>query len=221
MPVPKLIAGGRRFREGRYREQRDLFDRLARAGQKPHTLLVACCDSRVDPAILFDCDPGDLFVVRNVANLVPPCEEGGGYHGTSAAIEYAVTVLGVRNIVVLGHSACGGIQALLNGPPIDAGPMPYVTNWMSLAGEVRERVDAAGPCSGEERGAAGEQLGVRLSLRNLMTFPVIRERVERGALTLHGLHYDLHSGELKHYVPEGKEFVSVARDSSAGDKARE
>lgn len=212
MPIPDLIAGWQRFRSGRYQEQKRLFERVAREGQNPGTAMVACCDSRVDPAILFDCDPGELFIVRNVANLVPPCEEHGAYHGTSAALEFAVNVLAVDHIVVLGHSQCGGIQALLDGPPEAAGPMPFVSHWMELAAEARDRALAASLSHPHDRASYCEQLAIGLSMRNLLTFPAIKDRVARGALSLHGLHYDLRAGALSSLDPDAGRFIRIAGD---------
>jgi carbonic anhydrase len=212
MPIPELMAGWSRFRAGRYQQQRELFDRVAREGQKPNTAMVACCDSRVDPAILFDCDPGELFIVRNVANLVPPFEEVGAYHGTSAAIEFAVTMLAVEHIVVLGHSQCGGIRALLEGPPKISDPMPFLVAWMDLAKEARERTLAAAHAHPEAQEEYCEQLAIGLSLRNLLTFPAIRERVSARKLSLHGLHFDLHNGELSQLDAEQGRFLPVSVD---------
>ena len=195
MPIPELMAGWQRFRAGRFRDQHALFERLASSGQQPRIAMVACCDSRVDPAIVFDCDPGELFVVRNVANLVPPREEGGAYHGTSAALEYAIGVLGVRHVVVLGHSQCGGIRALLDGPP-PGQTLRFVTAWMGIAGAAREAAMLAEGLSEPERVTLCERLAIRLSLQNLATFAGIRERVARGVLQLHGWHFDLLDGVL-------------------------
>lgn len=214
MPIPELMAGWQRFRAGRYQDQRRLFERVAREGQQPSTMMVACCDSRVDPAILFDCDPGELFVVRNVANLVPPCEEVGDYgfptyHGTSAALEFAVEVLAVKHVVVLGHSQCGGIRTLLDGPPAAAGDMRFVVAWVGLADEARERALAASHGSSEERAEYCEQLAIGLSLRNLLTFPGVKRRVAAGELSLHGLHYDLRDGELSQLDPDKGRFERI------------
>lgn len=207
MPIPDLMAGWQRFRAGRFRDQRVLFERIAREGQRPRTAMVACCDSRVDPAIVFDCDPGDLFVVRNVANLVPPYEETGSYHGTSAALEYAVGVLGVRDIVVLGHSQCGGIRALVEGPPVGSEPMRFLTSWMSLAQEARAAAMTPPRLPAEERATLCERLAIRLSVRNLETFPAIRQRVEKGVLAVHGWHFDLHDGLLTVFDPTSNRFL--------------
>jgi carbonic anhydrase len=209
MPIPELMAGWRRFRAGRFRDQRPLFERLANSGQQPRIAMVACCDSRVDPAIVFDCDPGELFVVRNVANLVPPREEGGSYHGTSAALEYAIGVLGVRHVVVLGHSQCGGIQALLNGPP-PGQTLRFVTAWMGIAGQAREAAMLADGLAEPERARLCERLAIRLSLQNLATFTGIRDRVARGVLQLHGWHFDLLDGVLTGLDAATDRFLPLA-----------
>jgi carbonic anhydrase len=214
MPIPELMAGWQRFRAGRFRDQRALFERIAREGQRPNVAMVACCDSRVDPAIVFDCDPGDLFLVRNVANLVPPFEESGRYHGTSAALEFAVNVLGVRDIVVLGHSQCGGIRALLEGPQAHGQAMPFLSSWMDLAQEARTAATAAARLSLAERATLCERLAIRLSLRNLLTFPAIRERVQAGSLRLNGWHFDLVDGVLTVFDEAGNRFAPVDGDSA-------
>jgi len=214
MPIPQLMDGWKRFRAGRYQDQQKLFEQVAREGQQPHTLMVSCCDSRVDPAILFDCDPGELFVVRNVANLVPPCasardHDEPSYHGTSAAIEFAVTVLAVRHVVVLGHSQCGGMRALIEGVPEQFGPMPFLSAWIMLAEEARDRAMAASAADTGSCIEACGQLAIGMSLRNLMTYPVVKERVESGGLTLHGLHYSLLGGELSELDHEQGKFVKI------------
>lgn len=164
--------------------------------QTPQIAIVSCCDSRVDPGILFDVEPGDIFVIRNVANLEPPFETKGDYHGTSAALEFAVTCLQVKQVVVLGHANCGGIRALMeNDTSIKSDGFIY--SWMQLAAlakkEVLERIDLATP---EQRINACEKTAVSYSLRNLMSYPWIRDRVEAGGLDLVGCYYDLRSGEL-------------------------
>ena len=190
--MDKLIDGYRRFRATTWPGRRALFDRLATEGQSPRALVIACADSRVDPAMIFDAAPGELFVIRNVANLVPPYQPDSAYHGTSAALEFAVTGLQVPDIIVLGHAMCGGIQALLRGP--DAGPTDFIGGWMRIADAARERVLA---CTAVEAAQLPcEREAVRLSLTNLMTFPWIRDRVRAGRLRLHGGHFDIRSGIL-------------------------
>ena len=214
MAIPELLAGWQRFREGRFRDQQALFARLA-TGQQPRIAMVACCDSRVDPAIVFDCDPGELFIVRNVANLVPPREEGGSYHGTSAALEYAIGVLGVRHVVVLGHSQCGGIRALLDGPPRGL-PLRFTTAWMGIAQNARAAAMLATDLTPEARVALCERLAISLSLQNLETFSGIRDRVARGELYLHGLHVDLIDGVLTELDRATDRFVPIGTKGGPG-----
>ncbi len=197
-PIARLIEGFQRFRHKYFVEDRALFEQLSRRGQSPKVAVVACCDSRVDPAIVLDASPGDLFTIRNVANLVPPHEPEGTYHGTSAALEFAVRSLEVEHILVLGHAQCGGIRALMEGDLRPGGDEPYdfIGAWMSIAREARERVTADGTLSEPERRPACEKAAVEVSLENLMTFPWIQRRVEDGRLQLHGWYFDLESGEL-------------------------
>lgn len=192
--MDELIAGYRRFRAETWARERDRFQALAERGQRPRAMVVACSDSRVDPQMVFSAAPGELFVVRNVANLVPPYQPDAAYHGTSAALEFGVRVLGVERIVVLGHALCGGVRAMLEGMP--PGTEDFVAPWMGIAREARARALRCEPASDEARQEAGEQEMVRLSLENLMTFPWIREAVEAGRLRLHGGHFGIGSGKL-------------------------
>jgi len=206
MSTPQqLIEGFRRFRELHFAEDAELFQDLTQFGQTPKALVVACCDSRVDPALVLDCAPGDLFVIRNVANLVPPAENQGHYHGTSAALEFGVRNLTVPHIIVLGHAQCGGIHALLAGgvPKEDS----FIAEWMSLAEDARKQIDQefAG-ATDKLRHRACEQQAILISLNNLMTFSWIRERVEQGKLTLHGWYFDIVGGELLGYNATTSQF---------------
>ena len=170
-------------------------------------MVIACCDARVDPAIVLDCDPGDLFVVRNVANLVPPHETTGHYHGTSAALEFAVTCLKVEHVIVLGHAQCGGIRALLGDIRFEDGAGQFIQPWMTIAREASEQVRAQMPsASREAQACACEQAAVKVSLRNLLSFPFVQRRVGTGALTLHGWYFAMDSGELLHHDPESGAF---------------
>ncbi|MCI0754191.1 carbonic anhydrase [Teichococcus vastitatis] len=188
-----LFAGYQRFRAEVWPERRKLFEALARDGQSPRALVIACSDSRVDPAMVFNAAPGELFIVRNVANLVPPYKPDGDYHGTSAAIEFAVCVLEVPRIIVLGHAMCGGVRALLNGFP--DGTRDFVQPWMTgIAAEARRRTLACTPVEAEEAQAQCELETVKLSLRNLLTFPFVAERIASGSLTLHGGSFDIRTG---------------------------
>jgi len=186
-----LIAGYRRFREGYYVEHRKELESLA-DGQSPRIAVVSCCDSRVDPAIVFDASPGDLFVIRNVASLVPPCESEGQYHGTSAALEFAVTGLGVEHIVVLGHAQCGGVRALADHHASQSEPRSFIERWVAMAYPCLEATDDDSAATSTTAPLkALEQAAVRLSLENLQSFPWIAERLANGKLNLHGWYYDL------------------------------
>lgn len=202
--IAKLLAGFRRFQKNYFRGDTELFDQL-KEGQQPITLVIACSDSRVDPALLLDCAPGDLFVVRNVANLVPPYEPDAGYHGVSAALEYAVCSLKVPHIIVLGHSQCGGIESLMQASGDGAGE--FLGRWVNIAAPARDEVlESLASKPPEVRHRACEQAAILLSLDNLLTFPWVRQRAEQGDLLLHGWYFDLLRGELSSYEAESGEF---------------
>lgn len=191
----KLMTGYDRFRTGYFQENREQLEELAE-GQSPQIAMVSCCDSRVDPTILFDAEPGEIFVIRNVANLVPPFETEGNYHGTSAALEFAVTGLNVKQIVVLGHASCGGIRALMEHDTT-GDPDSFIDSWMRIAMPAKREVLARNDLDTlEQQAHACEKTAVHHSLRNLTTYSWIRSRVESGDLTLSGWHYDLRSCEI-------------------------
>lgn len=208
--IARLVAGYRRFRGGYYLAHREKLSALAHQGQSPRVCVVSCSDSRVDPSLILDCEPGELFVIRNVANLVPPCEAEGLYHGTSAAIEFAVCGLEVSHVIVFGHGHCGGIQALLEGKTSYAPSAGFVSAWMRIATVARacvlKRDDLSTP---QARARACEQASIQLSVQNLMTFPWISERVAQGSLRLHGWYYDLDHGDLLCLDPKTDRFTSV------------
>jgi len=205
--IDKLVEGYRRFWSGYYQDDRALFERLTRQGQSPKTLIIGCCDSRVDPAIVTDCEPGDLFIVRNVANLVPPLETSGSFHGTSAALEFGVRHLEVENIIVLGHAQCGGIRALMARKPDTSPSEGFIDSWMQVATHARNRVlSRMSGDTPEAQQRACEQEAILVSLDNLLTFPWILERVAQGKLTLHGWYFDLERGELLRFNPESHSF---------------
>lgn len=191
--MERLVEGYRLFRETFYSRNRALFDTLAREGQSPKAMIISCCDSRVDPGLIFSAEPGETFVLRNVANLVPPYAPARSLHGTSSAIEFAVRSLQVEHIVVLGHARCGGVKALLEG---SAGDSEFVGSWMAIASAARDRALAAEDASPEERQRLCEHETVKVSLTNLMSFPWIRERVTAGLLQLHGWYFDIEGGRL-------------------------
>ena len=191
-----LIDGYHRFREGDWQRQRERWERLAE-GQNPKVMVVACSDSRVDPTAIFDASPGEMFVVRNVANLVPPFELGGLRHGVSAALEFAVTQLGVREIIVLGHGQCGGVAASLSRrfehkAPGEGG---FIARWMEMLEPARDRI-AAELGQGPDAVHALELECVRVSLANLRTFPCIPPREADGSLKLIGAYFAIHDGVL-------------------------
>ncbi|MDQ3077719.1 MAG: carbonic anhydrase [Pseudomonadota bacterium] len=191
-----LLAGYRRFRETRYEAEKARWRELA-DGQSPRALVIACSDSRADPATIFDTAPGEIFVVRNVANLVPPFEGGGGRHGVSAALEFGVTQLGVAEVVVMGHERCGGIHAALTGKFRDAphGEGGFVANWMSQIDERAAEI-AASYGTGEDAARVLEEIAIRQSLANLRTFPFVAERERSGALKVLGCHFSIGEGQL-------------------------
>jgi len=193
-----LIEGYRRFRAGTWPAERERFEELSRFGQKPRALVIACSDSRTDPQMVFNAAPGELFVIRNVANIAPPYGPDEHPHGVSSAIEFAVRALKVRDIVVMGHAMCGGIQALLNGAPAEVSD--FVGQWVRIAEPARVHALQAPP---ERRQEACEHESVRLSLRNLMTFPWIKGPVEAAELKLHGCYFDIRSGVLERLGDDG------------------
>ena len=194
-----LVKGYHRFRSTGWPAQKDAFEKLAQSGQSPKTLVLACVDSRVDPAMIFDTAPGEVLTVRNVANLVPPYAPDSGHHSTSAALEFGVRVLEVNHLMVLGHGSCGGVKALLEGAPRQANE--FVAPWMSIAKTARLR--AMKQAAPEDRQQFCEHEVIRVSLENLMTFPWIAERVAAGKLQLHGAWFAIHSGLLLLRQPDG------------------
>src|SRR5829696_9098192 len=201
----RLLAGYRAFLDERLPRERARFEALAERGQSPEIMVIGCCDSRVSPEAIFDASPGELFVVRNVANLVPPYETQGQYHGTSAALEFAVQALRVKHIVVLGHARCGGIRAFADdSAPLSPGD--FIGRWMGLIAPAAEQL---GPRRGHlaDYVARLELAAIENSLRNLMTFPCVRILVERGKLHLHGAYFGVATGALLLRDPATGEFA--------------
>jgi len=200
--MDELIAGYRRFRAEQWPKERERFEHLS-SGQQPHTMVITCSDSRVDPSMIFGAAPGEMFIVRNVANLVPPYAPDAAYHGTSAALEFAVRALKVRHIVVLGHAQCGGVKALLEGTPPSVSD--FVGQWMQIATPARQRVMACcGHADDHTRQLACEHEVVKLSLENLQTFWWVRDAVKAGELRLHGCYFGIRTGELEVVGTDGK-----------------
>lgn len=204
-----MVKGYGRFREQSWVEQRERWEELGR-GQSPKVMVIACSDSRVDPMQIFDVAPGEIFAVRNVANLVPPYETTKGYHGVSAAIEFAVTQLEVPEVVVLGHGSCGGCAAALSGGFADAEPGAggFISDWVGLLDDARDKVKAQFGDSPEAK-TEMEHEAVRVSLRNLMTFPFVAERVEAGKLKLRGAYFAIADGVL-HIMDDDGTFKPAA-----------
>ncbi|EWY37637.1 carbonic anhydrase [Skermanella stibiiresistens SB22] len=193
--IDRLVAGFRAFRVSNFEHRPELYEQLVSQGQSPEVLMIACSDSRVDPALLLSARPGELFVVRNVANLIPPYQPDGQYHGTSAALEFAVRDLKVSHIVILGHSRCGGMEALRHTAMGGGSDREFIAQWVSIA-ESACRCAHPHDLSSPEGVRLMEHAALKVSLGNLMTFPWVRERVEAGNLELHGWWFDLEKGEL-------------------------
>ena len=203
---PHLLRGYRDFMSGRYASESDRYRKLAREGQTPETMVIACCDSRAAPETIFDCGPGELFVVRNVANLVPPYEPDDKHHATSAALEFAVQSLKVKHIVVLGHGRCGGIKAALDpsAPPLSPGD--FIGKWMGLVAPAAEAVSNNTMMTPGERQTALERISIRYSLANLRSFPCVSILEGKGKLSLHGAWFDISTGELWAMNPATGDF---------------
>jgi carbonic anhydrase len=205
--MEKLIEGIVKFRREDFESHRKLFKQL-KDGQKPHTLFITCSDSRVDPNLITGTLPGELFIIRNVANLVPPYRETSEYVATTSAIEYAVLILGVENIIVCGHSNCGGCATCLNLSNIVADTIPHTMKWLELAHTVRERVIAEIPENDPEaRAWMMEQVNVVEQLKHLMTFPYIRQKYISGQIKISGWHYIIETGEVYIYDSHAEEFL--------------
>jgi len=201
----RLIAGYRAFRDGRWKAEHDRYVALARDGQKPETLIIACSDSRADPATIFNASPGEFFVVRNIAAIVPPLEIDNSHHGTTAAIAFAVLVLNVRNILVLGHAQCGGIAAALDKSFGD--DVPFLRSWIDLLAPAVARADRK--ADEAVRHTALERDAVILSMERLMTYPFIAERVKKGELEINGARFGIADGKLELFDPKTKAFAAV------------
>jgi carbonic anhydrase len=200
----RLIEGYRVFHQTYFEQHRGMFDRLAQ-GQAPKAMVISCCDSRVDPGLIFNAEPGEIFTLRNIANLVPPYAPDDHYHGTSAAIEFAVRSLAVEHIVVLGHARCGGIAALLGEHEGD-----FIGPWMRMAEPARRHVlSIAADRPPEVRQRLCEHETLKISLENLRSFPWIRERVQAGQLTLHAWYFDIEQGLLQALDQESGQLRSL------------
>ena len=208
----RLADGYRSFLGGRFASERSRYEMLAEAGQRPEIMVIGCVDSRVSPEVIFDAAPGELLVVRNVANLVPPYEpDRDSQHGTSAALEFGVQALRVKHIVVLGHAHCGGIRAFADEQePLSPGD--FIGKWMSQIAPAAEGLGPRDKINGQDYLRRLEFASVELSLRNLMTFPCVRILVERGKLALHGAYFGVATGHLLVRDPETGRFEPVSEE---------
>lgn len=205
-----FLKGFRRFQHHYFDRNPELFDRLFKEGQRPRALMVACCDSRCDPGVLTDSEPGDMFVVRNVANLVPPYIQATSYAGTTSAIAFAICNLGVEHVIVMGHAKCGGIRALMEDKPPASDEEQLITKWLGIAADARQQVLKALPGKSQEiQTRACEQASILKSLENLMSYPWISRRVKDGKLALHGWYFDMENGTLMQYDSDAGEFREI------------
>ncbi len=211
--ILKLVAGFRRFREKYFSGEDALYQRLLASGQSPKTLIIGCSDSRVDPAMISGASPGDIFVVRNVANLVPPFEgdEAKGLHGISASIEFAVMNLRVENIVILGHRQCGGIRALMSGT--SQKDSVFIGRWMEIIGSAREVVlKKHAALDFEKQCKECEMEAIKVSLNNLRSFPFVADAIRNRGLSVFGIYFDLEQGQLFELDNQSNEFVQIEVD---------
>ncbi|MBO1114458.1 carbonic anhydrase [Bordetella petrii] len=207
--LERFISGFQRFQQHYFDDAPALFRDLSR-GQNPGTLLIGCCDSRVDPALLLGCDPGDIFTVRNVANLVPLAEDDGGQQGVLAAIQFAVEQLQVGRIIVLGHGQCGGIRALMEQRLDGHAHDDYIGRWVNIAEPARAQILRQMPhASPAEQRRACEQASILISLRNLESFACVQRQLARGAISLHGWYFDLEAGALLAYSSRADAFLPL------------
>jgi carbonic anhydrase len=206
----RLIDGYNAFSAGRLQKERDRFRELAEAGQTPQVMVIGCCDSRVSPEVIFDARPGELFVVRNVANIVPPYAPDGQAHGVSAALEFGVAALKVQHIVVLGHAHCGGVKAYAeDAEPLSPGD--FIGKWMKLMAPAADKVGPRGAQSASDYLSRLEQANIVNSLDNLLTFPRLRKRIERGQVALHGAYFGIASGDLSVLNRASGKFEPIGR----------
>jgi carbonic anhydrase len=206
--MEKLFKGVARFREDDFEAHKELFQSLGRT-QKPHTLFIGCADSRVVPDLITRTMPGELFTVRNIANIVPPYRETQEYAGTTSSVEYAVLSLGVENIVVCGHSNCGGCAAM-NQSPEDLAHLPNVRRWLEISSEVRKRVDRQMDVEcPEKREWLTEQINILVQMRNLLTYPYVRKRYQQGLLNIYGWYYIIETGEIFNFNDQNETFELV------------
>lgn len=213
--MQQLLDGVHRFRQEEFGKYQAMFRRLSREGQKPHTLFITCADSRVLAELITQSNPGDLFVIKNVGNIIPPADSPGEFNSTAAGIEFAVEVLGVTDIVVCGHSHCGAMAALMSE---EKPGLRHLHNWVRLAAPVRALIESnyAHLKSPDARMRALEQENILFSIEQLHTYECVRRRLAEGSLRLHAWFFKIATGELLSYQPEQKQFVSMTRPKAEG-----
>ncbi len=206
--IHQLIAGSKKFQNTAFKKHQEKFEKLAQEGQSPKVLFIGCCDSRVLPNLITNTGPGDLFVVRNIGNFVAPYNPDEDFHSTAAAIEYAVSILEVDDIIVCGHSQCGAIAALYKSEKLEDKALTHVKKWLALGAPAKSLVEEqAGDATLSDKKTMTEEISVLFQLENLMTYPAVRKRVQEGSLLLNGWHYDIESGEIFVYDEEKEEFL--------------
>lgn len=212
--MEKLIAGLHKFRQDQLGGYQELFHRLSNEGQNPHTLFITCSDSRVLAELITQSQPGDLFVVKNVGNIVPPANVSGSTNSTAAAIEFAVQTLGVSDVVVCGHSFCGAMAALLDGLR-DQESMPHLHEWLELASPVRKLIETNYQhlTNAEARSTAAAEENVLFALENLHTYPMVSARLAAGTLRLHGWFFKIATAEMFAYDPSTQQFQPIVKRS--------
>jgi carbonic anhydrase len=212
-----FLKGFRRFQHHYFDRNPELFEQLYAEGQRPRALMISCCDSRCDPGVLTDSKPGELFVVRNVANLVPPFVQATAYAGTTSAIAFGICNLGVEHVIVMGHTKCGGIRALLENRPAGCDEERLIAKWLEIAADARQQVFKELPGKPQEiQARACEQASILKSLENLMSYPWINQRVNEGMLALHGWYFDMENGTLMQYDSDAGEFREIEQHIEGG-----
>jgi len=213
---PRLVEGYKAFHYGRLRHERERYEKLAAQGQSPEIMIISCCDSRAAPETVFDAAPGEIFVVRNVANLVPPYSPDGEYHGTSAALEFAVQALKVKHVIVMGHGRCGGVHAFREQMEGNAAeplsPGDFIGKWISMLEPATRDIRCDDPESSAARQRALEEASIRNSIANLLTFPCVKILADRGQLQVHGSWFDIGKGELWVMDRESGDFHAAMQE---------
>ncbi|MDX1809266.1 MAG: carbonic anhydrase [Sulfurospirillaceae bacterium] len=217
MGISELMQGTEDFKKQSFKKHKERYIDLVKKGQSPKALFIGCCDSRVVPSLITNSNPGDLFVVRNIGNFIPPFKPDVDFHGTAAAIEYAVSMLGVTDIIVCGHSHCGAIEGVYQRDKIDPDSMIHVKKWLELgekAKKVIENIDKVEEFSPRQKLEMTEQISVVFSLQNLLSYPTVLEKVNAGTLSIRGWYYRIESGEIEFYDDDKMEFLPIGETTT-------